>query len=92
MAGGWHGAGCGLFGGVGDDVRHKAARGSDLPHAKLTESKVAEIHRAVRQRQAYRAMANTLTNANLAKRYGVHVRTIEKVVARSSWFHVKGEL
>ncbi len=68
--------------------RTKVLRGTELPQAKLTEEKVIEIRYAIAKREAYRKIARTLTNENLAKKYGVHVRTIERISADESWTHV----
>lgn len=54
------------------------ARGNQLPHAKLTPEAV----------RAIRANRNGETAKQLASRYGVHVRTIDKVRDRRSWGHV----
>lgn len=64
-------------------------RGEDLPHAKLTPELVAEIRSARRQREKLRKYIDeNLTNQALAKKYGVHVRTIEKAITNESWSHL----
>ena len=68
--------------------RTKVLRGTELPQAKLTEEKVIEIRQSIAKREWYRKIARTLTNENLAKTYGVHVRTIERISADESWTHV----
>jgi len=55
-----------------------AARGSQLPHARLTESDV----------RAIRTNVEGKTAAQWARHFGVHLRTIEKVVQFRSWRHV----
>ncbi len=66
-----------------------AARGAELPQSKLTPDLVAEIRSARRQREALRKhIAENLTNQALAKKYGVHVRTIEKAITNESWSHL----
>lgn len=66
-----------------------AARGMDLPQSKLTPLEVAAIREAARRRaQMRREINETLSNAALAQAYGVHERTIEKVLAYGSWRHV----
>ena len=47
---------------------------------------VAEIRSAARQRQSLRShIASNLSNAALAKKFGVHERTIEKILSRETW-------
>lgn len=55
-----------------------AKRGNDLPHAKLTAQDV----------QAIRINRHGETARQLAARYGVHVRTIDKVRNRHTWSHI----
>lgn len=54
-----------------------AARGRDLPQAKLDVEKVREI----------RTNRQGLTMAQQAKLYGVHCRTIQKVRYGETWSH-----
>jgi hypothetical protein len=69
--------------------REMSARGMDLPQSKLLPLQVSAIRTAaVRREQMRREINETLSNAALAKAYGVHVRTIEKVLAFESWSHV----
>ena len=61
-------------------------RGLELPQAKLMPLDVAEIRSAARQRQSLRShIASNLSNAALAKKFGVHERTIEKILSRETW-------
>ncbi len=63
-----------------------AARGQQLPQAKLLDLDVIAIRSAKRQRESLLAhIRNTLTNEALAKQFNVHRRTIEKVLARKTW-------
>ena len=58
-----------------------AKRGKDLPHTKLNQKQVREIRDAAIKREAMRKeITDTMSNQALAKKYGVHYRTIEKVV------------
>lgn len=67
------------------DARQYAARGQDLPHTKLLDMDVIDIRSARRQREALlKHISDHLSNEALAKRYGVHVRTIEKALARET--------
>lgn len=68
--------------------RLSVKRGSALPHAKLNETKVAEILATIERREAIKKELRTLTNTNLAKRYGVHNRTIDRISASETWGHV----
>ena len=64
------------------DVHSEAKRGEQLPQARLTAQQVREIRAAhVRFCQHNGAPA-------LARRYGVHRRTVEKILAFESWAHV----
>lgn len=66
-----------------------AARGQDLPHSKLLDIDVIDIRSAARQRKALlQHIRDNLSNAALAKRFGVHERTIEKVLSRESFSHL----
>ena len=56
-----------------------AVRGSDLPHAKLTEQCVIAIRQNVSGKTA----------KQLAEEFGVHYRTIEKVRSYETWSHIK---
>lgn len=63
-------------------------RGMELPQTKLMPLDVSEIRSAARQREKLRAyIKDNLSNAALAKKFGVHERSIEKVLSRESWSH-----
>lgn len=55
----------------------------------LDEDKVREIHRTVEKREALRDELKSMTNKALAEKYGVHVRTIDKVTNYYTWWHVE---
>lgn len=55
-----------------------AARGRELPHARLDDDAVRDI----------RVNRNGMTAKQWAQKLGVHLRTIEKVRARITWTHV----
>ncbi len=64
------------------DAAQFAARGQELPQTKLLDMDVIEIRSAKRQREALlKHIRENLSNEALAKRFGVHTRTIEKVMA-----------
>ena len=66
-----------------------AKRGQDLPQAKLLYLDVIYIRSAARQRENLRKfIAENLSNAAMAKKYGVHVNTIERVVSYESFSHL----
>lgn len=66
-----------------------AAHGQDLPQAKLLDLDVISIRSAARQRDALRKhIADHLSNAALAKKYGVHINNIEKIIRREAWSHI----
>jgi hypothetical protein len=63
-----------------------AKRGSDLPQTKLCPDDVHAIRSAVRQRDGLREhIRNNLSNQALADKFGVHRRTIEKIVQLHTW-------
>ena len=68
--------------------RLKVKRGTELPHAKLTETDVRLVLDAVAEREKLRSQARTLSNKALAERLGVHVRTIDRITAGENWGHV----
>lgn len=64
-------------------------RGWDLPQTKLPPLAIASIRDAARQREQLRKDINErLSNSALAKAWGVHVRTIEKVLSYATGRHV----
>ena len=65
------------------------ARGQELPQTKLLDLDVVEIRSAMRQRENLRKhIKENLSNEALAKKHGVHVRTIEKISTYESWGHI----
>ena len=65
------------------------ARGQDLPQSKLIDSDVVAIRSAKQQREnLLKHIRENLSNAALARQFGVHERTIEKAVARETWNHL----
>lgn len=56
-----------------------APRGTDLPQSRLTPDQVVEIRENRRGMTAWQQ----------AEKYGVHIRTIEKVRRYETWTHVK---
>ena len=70
-------------------ARELAPRGQDLPQAKLLDLDVVAIRSAARQRESLRQhIRDNLSNAALARQFGVHESTIEKVLRAESWSHV----
>lgn len=64
-------------------------RGMELPQSKLMPLDVAEIRSAARQRDKLRDhIRNNLSNAALARKFGVHERSIEKVLSQEAWSHI----
>jgi len=59
-----------------------AKRGNELPQSKLDPDRVARI------RNDYVKNSRTNGAPALARREGLHVRTIEKVLNRETWCHV----
>ena len=70
-------------------ARQNALRGQELPHSKLLDMDVIDIRSAHRQRiKLLDYIRNNLSNEALAKKHGVHVRSIEKIVSYETWGHV----
>lgn len=70
-------------------TREFAKRGQDLPQTKLLDLDVVTIRSAVKQRDNLRKyIKDNLSNEALAKQFGVHVRTIEKIVQHHSCAHI----
>jgi hypothetical protein len=66
-----------------------APRGQDLPQSKLMELDVVAIRSASRQRESLRQhIRDNLSNEALSKLFGVHIRTIEKVLSYYTWSHL----
>lgn len=70
--------------------RLSVKRGSQLAWAKLDESIVKQILADVEYRKELDELRADYTNAALAAKYGVHVRTLEKAICGESWSHVVG--
>ena len=65
------------------------ARGQDLPQSKLIDSDVVAIRSAKQQREnLLKHIRENLSNAALARQFGVNERTIEKAVSRETWNHI----
>ncbi len=72
------------------DAVFSVKRGEELAQSKLTEDDVRLIHEAKVNREDLREHIRlSLSNEALARQFGVHVRTIEKVLSYESWRHVK---
>ena len=69
--------------------RTKAKRGSQLPHAKLCEDDVRLILSLVEHREKLKREAKNLTNARIAEKFSVHIRTIDRITSGESWGHVE---
>jgi AraC-like DNA-binding protein len=66
-------------------ARELAHRGQDLPQTKLLDLQVGAIRSAARQRENLRRhIRDNLSNEALARQFGVHIRTIEKALARDT--------
>ena len=70
-------------------AKFTAKRGFDLPQTKVPPLAVVAIREAARKREAMRQEINAkYSNAALAKQWGVHVRTIEKILSYETARHV----
>jgi len=64
-------------------------RGFDLPHAKIPPIAIQSIREAAKKRAELRKeITEKYSNAALAKAWGVHERTIEKILSYETWRHV----
>ena len=73
------------------DGRRKefAACGQSLPQSKLLDIDIIDIRSAHRQRvKLLQYIRDNLSNQALAKKHGLHVRNIEKIVTYNTWGHV----
>lgn len=66
-----------------------APRGEDARAAKLTDDDIRIIRQLIADRDALRAEASKLRNKDIAKKFDVHPRTIDKISTRRTWGHVK---
>lgn len=67
------------------DAGQYVARGQELPQTKLLDLDVIDIRSAARQREKLlQYIRDHLSNAALARRHGVHIRTIEKALSRET--------
>ena len=67
------------------DAAQYAPRGQDLPQTKLLDLDVIEIRSAQRQRKALlEHIKKNLSNEALAKKHGISVRAVEKVLSRET--------
>ena len=65
------------------------ARGQELPQSKLMDLDVVAIRSAKRQRESLlKHIRENLSNAALAHQFGVHERSIEKIMSRETWTHI----
>lgn len=65
-------------------------RGEQLPQTKITDAQVVEIRAAAEKRRDLREwIVENLSDRALAAKYGVHHRTIEKILARETHVHVR---
>ena len=63
-------------------------RGSQLPQARLTERDVANIRALARYRDSLIAEARTLRNVDIAEKFGVSEKAIERILYQGGWAHV----
>lgn len=70
-------------------ARELALRGQDLPQAKLLDLDIAAMRSAARQRDALKKhIKDNLSNEALAIKFGVSLRTVERVMSYETWSHV----
>lgn len=65
-------------------------RGFDLPQTKIPPLAVVAIREAAKKREELRReITDKYSNAALAKQWGVHPRTIEKILSFETARHIK---
>lgn len=71
-------------------ARINAKRGMDLPQTKLPTVAIIDIRKSAEMRdQLRREITEKYSNEALARKWGVHVRTIEKVLSYETARHVR---
>lgn len=64
--------------------------GSKLPQSKLTEDDVRMIRQIHAEKlEQIKKLNESCSASALAEKFGVHVRTMEKVLNYSTWRHVR---
>lgn len=72
------------------NARLIARRGSECPSAKLDEATVAWIRRThARKQRLVKKLNERYGVKGIAKRLGLHVRTIERILQHNGWVHVR---
>ena len=69
--------------------RTKVKRGEELPQARLTEGDVRIIRELIEERVRLHKEARALTNKRIAEKFGVHIRTIDRINSGETWGHVE---
>ena len=74
---------------VADELLLRECRGQGLPQSKLMDLDVVAIRSAKRQRESLlKHIRENLSIAALARQFGVHERSIEKIMSRETWTHI----
>jgi len=63
-------------------------RGTELPQSKLTESDVNLIRELIDYRESLKREIKTMRNSDIAEKFNVHVRTIDRVSSGYTWSHL----
>jgi hypothetical protein len=67
----------------------KPARGKALPQTKLERHNVVDIKSMATQRENLkRHIRENLSNDAIAKKFNVHIRTVEKIMALKTWSNI----
>ena len=70
-------------------AREFCKRGFDLPQTKIPPLAVVAIRKAARDREEMRRkITEEMSNTALAKKWGVHQRTIEKILRYETAAHI----
>lgn len=68
------------------------ARGEKLPQAKLTDDDIRLIWQCVAERERLRKEAAELSNAALARKFDISIRTMDRITQRRGWIHLTGAI
>lgn len=71
-------------------ARLYARRGTELPQSKADEAVVAKIRRLhARKQRLIEQLNHDYSAAGLARRFGLSLRSVERILSRECWAHVK---
>jgi len=63
-------------------------RGAARWNARFTDHEVSLIFGLIAERERLRMAASELTNQKIAEKFECHIRTIDAISAKKTWFHI----